>query len=52
SDSSTEVQAPPDTGPRLFFASAKTGEGVNDVFEYVAKRVVRQWDWESEQEQK
>ncbi|KAJ3842712.1 ras-domain-containing protein [Lentinula raphanica] len=52
SDSSTEVQAPPDTGPRLFFASAKTGEGVNDVFEYVAKRVVRQWDWETEQEQK
>ncbi|KAJ3824999.1 ras-domain-containing protein [Lentinula raphanica] len=52
SDSSTEVQAPPDTGPRLFFASAKTGEGVNDVFEYVAKRVVRQWDWETEQKQK
>ncbi|KAJ4469202.1 hypothetical protein J3R30DRAFT_3713853 [Lentinula aciculospora] len=35
-----------DTGPRLFFASARTGEGVNDVFEYVAKRVVRRWEWE------
>ncbi|KAE9392222.1 ras-domain-containing protein [Gymnopus androsaceus JB14] len=33
-------------GPRLFFASAKTGEGIPDVFEYVARRVVRRWDYE------
>ncbi|KAJ3968642.1 ras-domain-containing protein [Lentinula raphanica] len=51
-DSAHSGHPPPDTGPRLFFASAKTGEGVNDVFEYVAKRVVRQWDWETEQKQK
>ncbi|KII83882.1 hypothetical protein PLICRDRAFT_46638 [Plicaturopsis crispa FD-325 SS-3] len=32
--------------PALFFASAKTGEGVADVFQYIARRVVRKWDWE------
>ncbi|KAJ3899875.1 hypothetical protein F5879DRAFT_975184 [Lentinula edodes] len=42
----------PDTGPRLFFVSAKTGEGVNDVFEYVAKRVVRRWAWEEREEER
>ncbi|EIW65333.1 ras-domain-containing protein [Trametes versicolor FP-101664 SS1] len=26
--------------PKLFFTSAKTGEGVKDVFEYIARRVV------------
>ncbi|KAF9075989.1 P-loop containing nucleoside triphosphate hydrolase protein [Rhodocollybia butyracea] len=35
-----------DTGPRLFFASAKSGQGVPEVFEYIAKRVVRRWEWE------
>jgi Ras-related protein Rab-7A len=39
------VHAPPppprDRGPRLFYTSARTGEGVQAVFEYVAKRVVR-----------
>jgi len=37
---------PPDRGPRLFFTSAKTGEGVNDVFEYIARRVVKKWDYD------
>jgi len=33
-------------GPKLFFTSAKTGEGVKDVFEHVAVRVVRRWERE------
>ncbi|GLB45104.1 putative ras of Complex, Roc, domain of DAPkinase [Lyophyllum shimeji] len=37
---------PPARGPRLFFTSAKTGEGVADVFEYIAARVVRRWEYE------
>ena len=37
---------PPDRGPKLFFTSAKTGEGVSDVFEYIAGRVVRRWEYE------
>ncbi|THU96437.1 hypothetical protein K435DRAFT_797327 [Dendrothele bispora CBS 962.96] len=41
---------PPDCGPRLFMRSAKTGEGVKDVFEYIAKRVVTRWEWEERQE--
>ncbi|THU98982.1 ras-domain-containing protein [Dendrothele bispora CBS 962.96] len=41
---------PPDCGPRLFMTSAKTGEGVKDVFEYIAKRVVTRWEWEERQE--
>ncbi|KAJ3740220.1 ras-domain-containing protein [Lentinula detonsa] len=52
SQSELKIPQTPDTGYRLFFASAKTGEGVNDVFEYIAKRVVGQWDWESKQAQR
>lgn len=37
---------PLETRPKLFFTSAKTGEGVADVFEYIARRVVRRWEWE------
>ncbi|KJA18034.1 hypothetical protein HYPSUDRAFT_70184 [Hypholoma sublateritium FD-334 SS-4] len=37
---------PPERGPRLFFASAKTGEGVTDVFEYIARRVVQKWAYD------
>ncbi|KAF8182886.1 ras-domain-containing protein [Pholiota molesta] len=37
---------PPERGPRLFFTSAKTGEGVPDVFEYVARRVVQKWAYD------
>jgi len=33
-------------GAKLFFTSAKTGEGVADVFEYVARRVVSRWEYE------
>ena len=36
----------PESGPKLFFTSAKTGEGVAEVFEYVAKRVVVLWEYE------
>ncbi|PPQ82093.1 hypothetical protein CVT25_014339 [Psilocybe cyanescens] len=37
---------PPERGPKLFFTSAKTGDGVSDVFEYIAQRVVRRWEYE------
>ncbi len=37
---------PPEHGPKLFFTSAKTGEGVQDVFEYIAHRVVSKWDYD------
>jgi len=33
-------------GSKLLFTSAKTGAGVLDVFAYVARRVVMQWEWE------
>nr|AOC97470.1 Rab family protein [Volvariella volvacea] len=36
----------PIRGPASFFTSAKTGEGVKEVFEYVVKRVVRKWEYE------
>ncbi|KAI0074807.1 P-loop containing nucleoside triphosphate hydrolase protein [Panus rudis PR-1116 ss-1] len=36
----------PEHRPKLFFTSAKTGECVSDVFEYIAKRVVMQWEYE------
>ena len=36
----------PERGPKLFFTSAKTGEGVEDVFGYVVKRVVGRWEYE------
>jgi Ras-related protein Rab-7A len=42
------VRDPPEIGPKLFWTSAKSGQGVSDVFEYVAKRVVRMWEWEEE----
>ncbi|EIN13095.1 ras-domain-containing protein [Punctularia strigosozonata HHB-11173 SS5] len=34
-------------GPKLFFASAKTGDGVPDVFAYVAQRVLARWAYEA-----
>lgn len=37
---------PPERGPKLFFTSAKTGEGVPEVFEYIARRVVTRWEYE------
>ncbi|KAF5380704.1 hypothetical protein D9757_007016 [Collybiopsis confluens] len=42
--------AEPDSGPRLFFSSAKTGEGVTEMFQYIAKRVVQRWESEESNE--
>lgn len=45
--SAMPVASPPlDRGPKLFFASAKSGESVPAIFEYIAKRVVVRWEWE------
>ncbi|KZP06234.1 hypothetical protein FIBSPDRAFT_876726 [Athelia psychrophila] len=35
---------PAERRPKLFFTSAKTGKGIADVFEYVARRVVVRWE--------
>ncbi|KAG1724826.1 ras-domain-containing protein [Suillus paluster] len=37
---------PPESGPKLFFTSAKTGSGVSEAFEYIALRVVKKWEYE------
>ncbi|KDR73264.1 hypothetical protein GALMADRAFT_142392 [Galerina marginata CBS 339.88] len=42
----TAPPLPPERGPKMFFTSAKTGDGVSDVFEYIAQRVVRRWEYE------
>lgn len=44
----TSLALPPplEHGPKLFLTSAKTGEGVKEVFEYVAQRVVRRWEYD------
>lgn len=39
----------PPPGPALFFTSAKTGENLVDVFNYIGERVVRKWEWEESQ---
>jgi Ras-related protein Rab-7A len=36
----------PERKPKLFLASAKTGDGVADVFGYIAKRVVMKWEYQ------
>jgi len=36
----------PERRPKLFLTSAKTGEGVVGVFEYIAKRVVTKWEYQ------
>ena len=36
--------------PKLFLTSAKTGEGVADVFEYIAKRAVTRWEYQEDLE--
>ncbi|KAK7688331.1 hypothetical protein QCA50_008703 [Cerrena zonata] len=49
---STPISSPlplppqPDLRPKLFLTSAKTGEGVADIFEYIAKRVVMRWEYD------
>ena len=37
---------PPYRGPAFFFTSAKTGEGVSDIFEYIAHRVIHMSEYE------
>ncbi|KAF9651062.1 ras-domain-containing protein [Thelephora ganbajun] len=39
-------QPKPERRPRLFLTSAKTGDGVVDVFVYIAKRVVTRWEYQ------
>ena len=47
SPANSYVPPPPlERYPKLFFTSAKTGEGVKDVFEYIARRVVTRQDYE------
>lgn len=46
STSTTPTPLPLDRGPRLFLTSAKSGQSVPLVFEYIAKRVVSRWEWE------
>jgi Ras-related protein Rab-7A len=36
----------PERRPRLFFTSAKTGNGVVDVFQHIAERVLRKWEFD------
>ncbi|CAE6408506.1 unnamed protein product [Rhizoctonia solani] len=36
----------PESGAKPFWSSARTGESVSSVFEYVARRVVQRWEWE------
>jgi len=36
---------PPERGPKLLFTSAKTGEGVSEVFDYIARRAVHRLEW-------
>ena len=40
----------PERRPRLFLTSAKTGDGVSDAFEYIAKRVVIRWEYQEDVE--
>jgi len=37
---------PSERGPKLFFTSAKTGDYVKDVFDYIVLRVVKRWEYE------
>ncbi|KAI1783705.1 ras-domain-containing protein [Ganoderma leucocontextum] len=43
---SYEPPPPLERYPKLFFTSAKTGDGVKDVFEYIARRVVTRQEYE------
>ncbi|KAG6811782.1 hypothetical protein H0H92_005852, partial [Tricholoma furcatifolium] len=45
-DPSAPFPPPLARGPKLFFTSAKTGLGVQEVFEYITRRVVRRWEYE------
>ena len=51
SDSSNSPQSTkPERKPKLFLTSAKTGDGVVGVFEYIAKRVVTRWEYQEDLE--
>jgi hypothetical protein len=40
----------PPRGPKpRFFTAAKTGAGMSEVFEYVARRMAMRWEWEEEE---
>jgi Ras-related protein Rab-7A len=52
---SSSLPAPkprPDQGAHLLYASAKTGEGLAEIFEYTARRVVQKVEWEEEEDQR
>lgn len=36
---------PPERGAKLLFASAKSGEGVSEIFNYIARRTVHRLEW-------
>jgi Ras-related protein Rab-7A len=42
----------PDQGAHLLYASARTGEGLAEIFEYTARRVVQKVEWEEEEDQR
>ena len=42
----TDSMTQPERRPKLFLTSAKTGDGVAQVFEYIAHRVVARWEYE------
>ena len=46
SPANLSARPPMDRGPKHFLASAKSGESVPTIFEYIAKRVVLRWEWE------
>ncbi|KAF9442648.1 ras-domain-containing protein [Macrolepiota fuliginosa MF-IS2] len=46
SASSSTLPPPPERGPSLHFTSAKTGEGVKELFEHIAARVMRKAEHE------
>ncbi|KAF8575913.1 ras-domain-containing protein [Ramaria rubella] len=44
--STSLTPVPLDRGPKHFLTSAKSGQSVSAVFEYIAKRVLARWEWE------
>ena len=52
SNPNTAPKPRPDQGAHLLYASAKTGEGLAEIFEYTARRVVQKVEWEEEEDQR
>lgn len=46
--SSTFTATTLERGPKFFFTSEKTGEGVADVSKYVTRRLNRRWKYEEQ----